>query len=93
MAETITLPNLGFNMREGTFLNWTKEIGQSVNVGDTIAEIEADKATIEVAATASGVLLQTLVNAGDVVQVGAPIASIGAAGEQAAPIDAIGAPT
>jgi len=82
MSETINLPNLGFNMREGTFLSWTKEIGQPVNKGESIAEVEADKATIEVAATTSGVLLQTLVNSGDTVQVGAPIAVIGAAGEQ-----------
>src|SRR5690349_20914816 len=83
MAETITLPKLGFDMREGTFLNWVKKVGDSVNKGDVIAEIESDKATIEVESTSSGVLLQTIVNAGDVVPVGAPIAVIGAAGEQA----------
>lgn len=82
MSETITLPQLGFNMKEGTFLNWTKQVGDAVAVGDSIAEIESDKATIEVPASSGGVLLQTLVNAGDVVQVGAPIAIMGAAGEQ-----------
>jgi pyruvate dehydrogenase E2 component (dihydrolipoamide acetyltransferase) len=83
MAETITLPKLGFDMREGTFLNWVKKVGDSINKGDVIAEIESDKATIEVESTSSGVLLQTIVDAGDVVPVGAPIAVIGAAGEQA----------
>lgn len=81
MAETITLPQLGMNMREGTFLNWTKQVGDKIAAGDAIAEIESDKATIEVPAPNGGVLLQTLVNAGDVVQVGAPIAVVGAAGE------------
>ncbi len=81
MAETITLPQLGMNMREGTFLNWTKQIGDKIAAGDAIAEIESDKATIEVPSPNGGVLLQTLVNAGDVVQVGAPIAVVGAAGE------------
>lgn len=81
MAETITLPQLGMNMREGTFLNWTKQIGDKVTAGDAIAEIESDKATIEVPAPNGGVLLQTLVNVGDVVQVGAPIAVVGASGE------------
>jgi pyruvate dehydrogenase E2 component (dihydrolipoamide acetyltransferase) len=81
MAETITLPQLGMNMREGTFLNWTKQVGDKIAAGDSIAEIESDKATIEVPAPNGGVLLQTLVNAGDVVQVGAPIAVVGAAGE------------
>ena len=61
MSETITLPQLGFNMKEGTFLNWTKQVGDTVAVGDSIAEIESDKATIEVPAASSGVLLQTLV--------------------------------
>ncbi len=83
MSETITLPQLGFNMKEGTFLQWTKQIGDTVSAGDPIAEIESDKATIEVPAASSGVLLQTLVNAGDVVQVGDPIAVMGAAGEKA----------
>ncbi|MHB8628213.1 MAG: dihydrolipoamide acetyltransferase family protein [Aggregatilineales bacterium] len=83
MAETITLPQLGMNMREGTFLNWTKQVGDKIAAGDAIAEIESDKATIEVPSPNGGVLLQTLVNAGDVVQVGAPIAVVGAAGETA----------
>ena len=81
MAETITLPQLGMNMREGTFLNWTKQVGDKIAAGDAIAEIESDKATIEVPSPNGGVLLQTLVNAGDVVQVGAPIAVVGASGE------------
>lgn len=88
MAETIMLPKLGFDMREGTFLNWIKKVGDSVNKGDVLAEIESDKATIEVESTASGVVLQTLVKEGDVVPVGDPIAIIGAAGESsgAAPV-------
>ncbi len=82
MAEVVNLPKLGFDMREGTFLNWVKQVGDAVNTGDVLAEIESDKATIEVESSASGVLLETLVNAGDVVPVGAPIARIGAANEK-----------
>jgi len=81
MSETINLPQLGFDMREGTFLNWVKQVGETVKQGDVLAEIESDKATIEVPSPASGVLLQTMVNAGDVVAVGAPIAVMGAANE------------
>src|SRR4051794_1919028 len=84
MAETITLPKLGFDMREGTFLNWVKKVGDTVKKGDVIAEIESDKATIEIESTADGVILQTLVNAGDVVPVDAPIAVIGGPGEKPA---------
>lgn len=82
MSETVKLPQLGLDMAEGTFLNWVKNVGDSVNEGDVIAEIEADKATIEVVSTASGTLVETLVQAGDVVPVGNPIATIGAAGEK-----------
>jgi len=93
MAETIMLPQLGMNMREGTFLNWTKQVGDKIAAGDAIAEIESDKATIEVPAPNGGVLLQTLVNAGDVVQVGAPIAVVGGAGESvSAPVKPAAAP-
>jgi len=93
MAETISLPKLGFDMTEGTFLNWVKHVGDPVKTGDVIAEVEADKATIEVESTASGVLLQTLVNTGQVVPVGAPIAMIGEANEKAAaPAAATAAP-
>lgn len=85
MSETIQLPNLGFDMTEGTFVNWVKNVGDLVNQGDVIAEVEADKATIEVESSATGTLMATLVNPGDVVAVGAPIATIGAAGEGAIP--------
>jgi pyruvate dehydrogenase E2 component (dihydrolipoamide acetyltransferase) len=88
MAETITLPKLGFDMHEGTFLNWTKNVGDTIQIDDVIAEIESDKATIEVPSTASGVLLQTLVESGQVVAVGAPIAVIGAPGEKPAAVAA-----
>ncbi len=81
MSETITLPKLGFDMREGTFLNWVKNVGETINKGDVLAEIESDKATIEVESSASGILLETLVKPGDTVPVGNPIAVVGAPGE------------
>jgi len=93
MSETITLPKLGFDMREGTFLNWVKNVGDSINKGDVLAEIESDKATIEVESSASGVLLETLVKPGDTVPVGNPIAVVGEApANGAAPQSAAPAP-
>ena len=70
MADVITMPKLGLDMTEGTFVNWLKKAGDSVKAGDVIAEIESDKATIEIESTATGVILETLVNAGDTVPVG-----------------------
>src|SRR5262249_39670003 len=90
MAEVVTLPKLGFDMTEGTFVNWLKKPGDSVKAGDVIAEIESDKATIEVESTASGTLLKTLVQPGQVVPVGAPIAEISAEGGEVANVNKAG---
>jgi len=81
MAEPIIMPKLGFDMAEGTLINWTVQIGQAIKKGDVIAEIETDKATIEIETTVEGTVLQLLAEPGDVVAVGAPIGYVGAEGE------------
>jgi hypothetical protein len=55
MAETISMPKLGFDMAEGVLVRWVKQEGENVNKGDVLAEIETDKATVEVESSASGV--------------------------------------
>ena len=82
MAETINMPKLGFDMAEGTLVRWVKQIGENINKGDVLAEIETDKATVEVESPASGVVLQQIVDEGSVVPVNAPIAIVGEAGEK-----------
>ena len=82
MAETINMPKLGFDMAEGTLVRWVKQVGENINKGDVLAEIETDKATVEVESPASGVVLQHMVDQGTVVPVNAPIAVVGAAGEK-----------
>lgn len=82
MAETINMPKLGFDMAEGTLVRWVKQVGDNINKGDVLAEIETDKATVEVESPASGVVLQHIVEQGAVVPVNAPIAIVGAAGEK-----------
>ncbi len=47
MAEFIVMPKMGFDMREGELNQWLYEIGSQVNKGDIVAEIESDKATLE----------------------------------------------
>lgn len=81
MAEPIIMPKLGFDMAEGTLVNWTVQTGQAIKKGDVIAEIETDKATIEIETTVEGTVLQLLAEPGDVVAVGAPIGYVGAEGE------------
>jgi pyruvate dehydrogenase E2 component (dihydrolipoamide acetyltransferase) len=82
MAETVTMPKLGFDMAEGTLVRWVVEEGQQVEKGAVLAEIETDKATVEVESTHTGVLAKHLVPAGEVVPVNTPIAVIAAPGEK-----------
>jgi pyruvate dehydrogenase E2 component (dihydrolipoamide acetyltransferase) len=82
MAETISMPKLGFDMREGVLVRWVKNEGETVNKGDVLAEIETDKATVEVESTAAGVVRKLLASQGDAVPVGAPIAIVGSADEK-----------
>ncbi|MCP4425159.1 MAG: 2-oxo acid dehydrogenase subunit E2 [Chloroflexi bacterium] len=81
MAEFIVMPKLGFDMREAVLNNWLKAVGDAVNKGDIVAEIESDKATLELEAQTSGVLLHLMADPGDVVAVGGNLAIVGEAGE------------
>ena len=81
MAEFVVMPKLGFDMREGELVGWIKQIGEQVNKGDIVAEIESDKATLELESQVSGVLLATLYEPGAVVGVGENLAIVGEAGE------------
>jgi pyruvate dehydrogenase E2 component (dihydrolipoamide acetyltransferase) len=82
MADTVTMPKLGFDMAEGTLVRWVKSEGDSINKGDVLAEIETDKATVEVESNFSGLVYKTLADQGTVVPVGTPIAIIAAPGEK-----------
>jgi pyruvate dehydrogenase E2 component (dihydrolipoamide acetyltransferase) len=82
MAELIAMPKLGFDMQEGTLVAWLKQPGDTVAKGDILAEIETDKATVEVEAFVEGTLLQLLVDENTILPIGAPIAVIGAPGEE-----------
>jgi pyruvate dehydrogenase E2 component (dihydrolipoamide acetyltransferase) len=81
MAETVSMPKLGFDMAEGTLVRWVKKEGETVNKGEVLAEIETDKATVEVESSASGVVRRLLVDEKAVVPVGSPIAIVGTADE------------
>ncbi len=81
MAETVTMPKLGFDMAEGTLVRWVIQEGEHVAKGKVLAEIETDKATVEVESNFDGILARHLVAAGDVVPVNTPIAIVTAPGE------------
>jgi len=82
MSELVTMPKLGFDMAEGTLVRWVKKQGDSIAKGQVLAEIETDKATVEVESSASGLVAAQLVDEGAVVPVGQLIAVIAAPGEQ-----------
>ncbi|MBX9742925.1 MAG: 2-oxo acid dehydrogenase subunit E2 [Chthoniobacterales bacterium] len=72
----ITMPKLSDTMTEGTLLRWCKQKGDAVDIGDLLAEVETDKATMEMEAFEEGTLSEIYVEAGGKVAVGAPIALI-----------------
>lgn len=76
MAE-VTMPRLSDTMTEGTISRWMKKPGDQVEKGDVLAEIETDKATMELEAYERGTLQQILVQEGNVVPIGQTIALIG----------------
>lgn len=82
MAEIVNMPKLGFDMAEGTLVRWVAAEGETVAKGGVLAEIETDKATVEVESTLDGVIAKHLVEQGAIVPVGTPIAVIGAPGEK-----------
>ena len=81
MAHVFNMPQLGSTMEEGTILKWHKQVGDAVREGETLLEIETDKATMEVEATATGVLRAILAGPDSLVAIRVPIAIIGGADE------------
>jgi pyruvate dehydrogenase E2 component (dihydrolipoamide acetyltransferase) len=78
----ILMPKSGQTMEEGAVLRWLKKEGEPVQAGETVVEIETDKAIAEVASEASGVLRKILVSEGETVPVLAPLAYVGGPKEE-----------
>lgn len=81
MANIIEMPKLGFDMAEGTLVKWVKSEQDKVEKGEVLAEIETDKATVEVESSFTGVLRKQLAEEGEALPVGSPIAVIADEGE------------
>ena len=76
------MPQMGYDMTEGTVVRWIKSEGESISIGEIIAEIETDKAIVEFEAPATGTLLKITAKEGSTVPVGNPIGLIGDSSEQ-----------
>ncbi len=77
MAREIPMPRLSDTMEEGRVLQWYKQVGDSVKKGELLAEIETDKAVMDLESVEDGILLQLIVAEGGAAALGAPIALVG----------------
>jgi pyruvate dehydrogenase E2 component (dihydrolipoamide acetyltransferase) len=77
----IVMPRLSDSMEEGTVLQWLKKVGDEVSVGDELVEVETDKANMAYESDTAGTLTEILVDEGETVAIGTPIARIGDSGE------------
>jgi pyruvate dehydrogenase E2 component (dihydrolipoamide acetyltransferase) len=83
MSTKVVMEALSPTMEEGRLVEWKKQEGEAVAVGDVLAEVETDKAVMELVARAGGTLLKHIVEAGATVPVSEPVAVIGDPGEEA----------
>ncbi len=81
MAIPVEMPKMSDTMEEGVLVAWLAEEGATVTAGDVIAQVETDKATMDLEAYDDGVLLKQVAGEGDSVPIGALIAVLGKAGE------------
>jgi pyruvate dehydrogenase E2 component (dihydrolipoamide acetyltransferase) len=84
----VTMPKLGETVTEGVVSQWLKQVGDTVAFDDPLFEVSTDKVDSEVPSPYDGVLLEILVNEGDTVPVGTPLARIGEPGAESAPSSA-----
>jgi pyruvate dehydrogenase E2 component (dihydrolipoamide acetyltransferase) len=82
MTTKVVMEALSPTMEEGRLVEWKKQEGETVAVGDVLAEVETDKAVMELVARAGGTLLKHIVEAGATVPVSEPVAVIGEPGEE-----------
>ena len=89
MADNIDMPKLSDTMTTGTLVKWLKKEGDTVKAGDMLAEVETDKATMELESFFAGTLLKIFAPAGSQVAIGAALCAVGKPGET---VDAPAAP-
>ncbi|HEY0865693.1 MAG TPA: biotin/lipoyl-containing protein, partial [Lacunisphaera sp.] len=83
MPDIIDMPKLSDTMTVGTLVKWLRKEGDAVKAGDMLAEVETDKATMELESFFTGTLIKIYAQAGAQVAIGAPLCAIGKAGETA----------
>lgn len=89
MATELKMPQMGYDMEEGTVVRWLKEEGSTVTRNEAVAEIETDKAVVEFESDSEGVLLKIVAPEGTIVPVGQTIAVVGSVGEEVSDVSDI----
>ena len=93
MADIIDMPKLSDTMTVGTLVKWLRQEGDTIKAGDMLAEVETDKATMELESFFAGTLIKIFAQPGSQVAIGAPLCAIGKPGETvdapAAPLPAV----
>ncbi len=85
MPVNIEMPKLSDTMSEGTLIKWHKKVGDEIQIGDILAEVETDKATMEMEAFDEGTITEILIQEGDKAAIGAVLAVLDGDGAGAAP--------
>ena len=93
MASRVVMPKLSDTMEEGRIIRWLKQAGDRVETGQALAEVETDKATVEMESYTSGIVRTLIAQAGDTVKVGGVLAIIGDADEDISALLPASAPT
>ncbi len=83
----VVMPQMGESIAEGTIVRWMKKVGDSIDRDEPLFEISTDKVDAEIPSPAAGVLMEIKVKVGETVPVNSVVATIGVAGEAAAPAD------
>ena len=81
MSVTVTMPQLGESVTEGTVTRWLKQVGDEVRADEPLLEVSTDKVDTEIPSPASGVLLSIAAGEDDIVEVGGELGVIGEAGD------------
>jgi len=87
MAYKVTMPRLSDTMEEGKIIKWLKKEGDKVSKGEMLAEVETDKANLEMESFSSGVLRRIIVKEGESAPLGSLLAIIGEEGEDISGIE------
>ena len=86
MAIPVEMPKMSDTMEEGVLAAWLKEEGDTISAGDVVAQVETDKATMDLEVYDDGVLLKRVIEEGDSIPIGGLIAILGKAGEDVSAI-------